>query len=99
MTGAGRARTLTSSNTHVAFAPHTRPISMKNMIIALGMLALSACAQSEIEKPYAERTQRERDSVMANSRLPGAPLVKKAMALSDAQTKRMAELEEVTSEP
>ena len=72
---------------------------MKITLMIAGLLALSACADApEIDRPYAERSQRERDSIIANSKLPGAPLAKKAMAISDAQAKRMAELEEVTEQ-
>ncbi len=72
---------------------------MKITLMIAGLLALSACAEApEIEKPYAERSQRERDSVIANSKLPGAPVLKKAMAISDAQARRIAEQEEVTEQ-
>jgi hypothetical protein len=72
---------------------------MKITLMIAAVLVLSACAEAPaIEKPYAEMTQRERDSVFAASKLPGAPLVKKAMKLSDAQTKRMAELDELTAQ-
>jgi hypothetical protein len=72
---------------------------MKITLLIAGLLALAACADApEIEKPYAERTQRERDSVIAESKLPGAPLVKKAMKISDAQSRRMAELDELTEQ-
>ena len=68
---------------------------MKIKLTIAGLLALSACAEPEIERPFAERSQRERDSVLAESKLPGAPLIKKAMKISDAQSKRMSELEEL----
>jgi hypothetical protein len=72
---------------------------MKITLMIAGLLALTACADAPaIEKPFAERTQRERDSAFAESKLPGAPLVKKAMKLSDAQTRRMAELDEITEQ-
>ena len=72
---------------------------MKIILVIAGMLALTACPDApEIEKPFATRTQRERDSVFAESKLAGAPLVKKAMAISDAQAKRMAELDELTDQ-
>ena len=72
---------------------------MKITLMIAGLLALSACAEApEIEKPYAERSQRERDSVIANSKLPGAPVLKKAMAISDAQARKIAEQEEVTEQ-
>ena len=72
---------------------------MKITLMIAGLLALSACAEApKIEKPYAERSQRERDSVIANSKLPGAPVLKKAMAISDAQARRIAEQEEATEQ-
>jgi hypothetical protein len=57
----------------------------------LVLIAVTACAAPpEVSKPRSEMSQRERDSVLAESGLPGSQVVRKAMSMSDAQTKRAA---------
>jgi hypothetical protein len=50
------------------------------------LLVLAACAPKEEPKPAqkAERTQREKDSILANSKIPNAGAVGKAMRASDS---------------
>lgn len=49
-----------------------------------------------MDKPRAEMTQRERDSTIAASGLPGSSVVKKGMSMADAQARRAAMLDSVT---
>jgi hypothetical protein len=50
-------------------------------------LALAACGKDEPEsKPVL--TQREKDSIFANSTIPGARAVKKSMTVADSATAR-----------
>ena len=54
-------------------------------------VVLTACAaEPDIEKPRSEMTQRERDSTIAISGLPGSGVVKKAMNIADAEARRAA---------
>jgi hypothetical protein len=60
---------------------------------------LTACAEApEIRKPRSEMTRRERDSTIAESGLPGAGVVKRAMNVADAEARRAAEYDSI-SEP
>jgi hypothetical protein len=43
-----------------------------------------------MSKPRDQMTQREKDSILAESHLPGSGVVKKAMSVSDAQKRRAA---------
>jgi len=61
------------------------------LIGAAAMIGLAACAEEpEFDKARADMTRRERDSTIAASRFPGAPVVKKAMDAADAEAKRAA---------
>lgn len=60
-------------------------------------LALSACSKDEPEvKPV--RTQREKDSILANSTIPYAGAVKKAMKVADSATARQGRMVDTTPE-
>jgi len=62
---------------------------------ALSVL-LAACADApEIRKPRSEMTQRERDSAVAESGLPGSEVVKRAMNTSDAEARRAAAFDSI----
>lgn len=63
------------------------------------LLALCACAEPpSVKKPRARMTQRERDSTIAESGLPGSAVVKKGLSISDAQARRAAELDSIGRE-
>jgi len=63
----------------------------KSTLIAVFLTLLAACAEpAKVEKPRSEMTQRERDSTIAVSGLPGAGVVKKGMSIADVETKRQA---------
>ncbi len=63
------------------------------------MLLMVACAEPpKLTKTRAEMSQRERDSVIGASRLPGAGVVRKGMSMSDAQTARAAMLDSLAGE-
>ena len=62
------------------------------------LLILAACAEpAKVDKPRSQMTQRERDSTIAISRLPGAAVVKKGMNMADAGAKRAAMLDSASS--
>ena len=67
--------------------------------VAIIVLGAGACAAPvKFDKPRSEMTQRERDSTIAVSGLPGSGVVKKAMSMSDAQNKEAALLDSVSHE-
>ena len=66
-------------------------MKIRPVLIAAVMLCAAACAAPvKVDKPRDEMSQREKDSVLAASSLPGAGVVKKAMAMSDAEAVRQA---------
>lgn len=61
------------------------------------LLALAACAEpSRAGKPRSQMTQREKDSVVAASGLPGSGVVKKGMRMADAEARRAAMLDSIS---
>jgi hypothetical protein len=68
-------------------------------LIAAILLCVGACAApSKAHKSRAQMTQREKDSVFAESGLPGTGVVKKAIAMSDAETRRQAAADSAANE-
>jgi len=63
------------------------------------ILAVVACAEPPaVGKPRSEMTQREKDSILAESGLPGSGVVKKGMNMADAQAKRAAMLDSIAKD-
>ena len=63
----------------------------KSRLFAAFLTLLTACAEpSKVEKPRSQMSQRERDSVIAISGLPGSGVVKKGISIADAEAKRQA---------
>lgn len=55
------------------------------------LLIVAGCAEPpKVDKPRSQMTQREKDSVLAASGLPGAHVVKKGMSMADAEARRAA---------
>jgi hypothetical protein len=68
------------------------------LFIAVAVLFLAGCAEpAKVDKPRSQMTQRERDSTIAASGLPGSGVVKKGMHIADIEAKRAAMLDSVTS--
>ena len=61
-------------------------------LAALAALSiLAACAEEpKFTKARADMTKRERDSTIAESRLPGSSVVRKAMSIADDEARRAA---------
>jgi hypothetical protein len=60
---------------------------MKPTILPLLVLALAACGGDSKDKQAVNRdtlTERQKDSILANSRIPGASGVKRAMTAADS---------------
>ena len=75
-----------------------RQTDMKIIAILIpAALLLSACAaEPKFDKPRSQMTQREKDSVIAASGLPGSGVVKKGMQIADGQAKRAAMVDSIT---
>jgi hypothetical protein len=68
-------------------------------LVCAGALALAACAESpKIDKPREEMSQRERDSTVAISRLPGSQVVGQALDASDAEAARARALDSASAQ-
>jgi hypothetical protein len=65
----------------------------------LPLLALPFLACSSGTKASTGRTERETDSVIGQSQLPGAPVVKRALDASDSSRTRIAEQDSIGTAP
>lgn len=72
---------------------------MRNSLAFLAaFLVLAACSDAPRPvKARADMSRRERDSVIAESGLPGSGVVKKGMHIADVEARRAAMLDSVTS--
>jgi hypothetical protein len=75
-------------------------VSSRSLALALALSAISAvgCDKTETEKKQ-ELTQREKDSVFAQSRIPGAKAVNKALKTADSASARQAILDSAERSP
>ena len=75
-------------------------MSLRKIGLAIAMLAtgFAACAKDE---PDARRdlTQREKDSILGASQIPGAKAVKRAMTSADSAAARQARLDSAERVP
>ena len=63
-------------------------------LFSLALLILAGCAEPvNVDKPRSEMTQRERDSTVAISGLPGSKTVGQAIDISDSEARRAAALD------
>lgn len=68
---------------------------MTRIFIAVLLLAsLAACTESASDNPKKSLTQHERDSILAESPLPGSNVVGKAIEVSDSSAARAKRLDE-----
>jgi hypothetical protein len=67
----------------------------KTGILALTMIA---CAEDDADN-RANLSQREKDSILAGSQIPGARAVKKSMSSADSATARQNRLDSAEREP
>jgi hypothetical protein len=65
---------------------------------AVLVLALAACG-NEPEQSKTALTQREKDSVLANSTIPGAKAVKKTLTTADSAAARQARIDSTQQNP
>ena len=67
--------------------------------ILIGIALLTACSDKPNNfKPRSQMTQREKDSVLGASSLPGAPVVRRALGAADTSAARNAALDSSSQE-
>jgi hypothetical protein len=73
---------------------------MRKSLIIVAALTLTACAEPapQIDKPREQMTERERQETIARSGLPGAGVVRKGLATSDAESRRAAAIDSAANE-
>ncbi|HST07966.1 MAG TPA: hypothetical protein VLJ83_07320 [Gemmatimonadaceae bacterium] len=70
------------------------------MLLLVVGIALAACAkEDDATTNKSTLTQREKDSVFANSTIPGARAVKKALSTADSATARQARIDSAQQSP
>ena len=62
-------------------------------------LALFACGQQDTQQSSTTRTEREKDSILAGSQIPGAKAVKKAMTVADSAGARGMRIDSAQQNP
>ena len=73
-----------------------RGIAFAGAVLAL---ALAACTKDEPDQSKTELTQREKDSIFANSTIPGAKAVKKTLSTADSAAARQARIDSSQQNP
>ncbi len=72
-----------------------RQISMRKSAL-IAILLVTACAEPPaLDKPRDQMSQRERDSTIADARLPGSGVVRKGLSIADKGAKRAALLDSI----
>ena len=66
---------------------------------ALFLLALAACGQQDTQQSSTTRTEREKDSILAGSQIPGAKAVKKTMTVADSAAARGLRIDSAQQNP
>ncbi|HYS68986.1 MAG TPA: hypothetical protein VEM14_02015 [Gemmatimonadaceae bacterium] len=75
-------------------------MSKRTLVIgsALLSLTLGACAKEDTSQT-STRTEREKDSILAGSQIPGAKAVKKTMTAADSVAARAARIDSAQQNP
>jgi hypothetical protein len=68
-------------------------------LYAVAGAALTACAKDNTDETKSELTQREKDSILGASQIPGARAVNRAMTSADSATARAMRLDSAQKEP
>jgi hypothetical protein len=74
-------------------------LSTRRLGFALAALALATAACSKEETVKRDLTQREKDSILGASQIPGAKAVKKSLTVADSATARQERLDSAEREP
>lgn len=68
-------------------------------ILLVAAVAAVACAKDEPDPNKRELTQREKDSILGSSQIPGAKAVNRAMKSADSANARQARLDSAEKAP
>lgn len=71
----------------------------RGMLLCALTLTLAACAKDDTADARAGLTQREKDSILAGSQIPGAKAVKKTLTTADSAAARAARLDSAQQNP
>jgi hypothetical protein len=71
----------------------------RGMLLGALALALGACAKDASEDSRAALTQREKDSILAGSQIPGARAVGKTLTTADSAAARQARIDSAQQNP
>jgi len=71
-------------------------ILLRIFVGILMLISMAACTEGAREGSKKDLTQHERDSILAESDLPGANVVGKAIEVSDSSTARSKRIDEQT---
>jgi len=71
----------------------------KRVIAILGAALLVVACTEESQQSSSTRTQREKDSILAGSQIPGARAVKKTMTTADSAAARQARIDSAQQNP
>ncbi len=67
---------------------------LRILIVILVLTSIASCSETTNDSSKKKLTQHERDSILAESDLPGANVVGKAIEVSDSSTARAKRLDE-----
>jgi hypothetical protein len=71
----------------------------RGLLLCTLALTLAACATDDTDDSRAALTQREKDSILAGSQIPGAKAVKKTLTTADSAAARAARLDSAQQNP
>jgi hypothetical protein len=69
------------------------------ILLSALVLALAACSKNETEDSRANLTERQKDSLIARSPIPGAKAVQKALNTADSAAARQARIDSAQQNP
>ncbi|HMI55635.1 MAG TPA: hypothetical protein VK494_05570 [Gemmatimonadaceae bacterium] len=73
-----------------------RGIALSTVLLTL---AMAACTKDESDQNKPTLTQREKDSILAGSQIPGARAVKKTLTAADSAAARQARIDSAQQNP
>ena len=71
----------------------------RGILLAVLTLFVGACGKDDSDETKQALTQREKDSILAGSQIPGARAVKKTMTVADSAAARQARIDSAQQNP
>jgi hypothetical protein len=86
---------------HTIFHHESNEVRMPKRLLLLTAVALcaAACAKTDTEDGRANLTERQKDSLIARSPIPGAKAVQKSLNVADSAAARQARLDSAQQNP